>query len=164
MTTVQTVREEHAQFLPHLEEIARLADAVGSISAKRLLARAREVHEFLAHRLIPHAVAEGRLLLPMVRRLPDGSELAARMNRCHVRVGELTDRLDATIDRAARKGLDDEAEGAFRDTLREIHTLLADHFAEAEEVFTAAIGPEAAPAEVFEAVERTAHEVSDTYE
>ncbi|HEX6230726.1 MAG TPA: hemerythrin domain-containing protein [Actinomycetota bacterium] len=166
MTTIETVQQEHEQFRPYLEEIRDVADSIGRASIKSLLGRMGEIHEFLAHRLIPHAVAEGRLMLPLVRELPGGAQTAAGMNQCHVQLGRLTDELEAAVKRARAKGMDVECENDLRRILYGLHTLLVGHFAQAEEVFTAAIEPESAPerAELFQNVERSAEEISDQYE
>ena len=97
--TIESVKQEHEQFQPNLEEIRTLADSVGRASTKSVLGRATEVHQFLAHRLIPHAVAEGRLMLPLVRKLNGGPETAIGMNQCHVQLGTLTDELETAIAR-----------------------------------------------------------------
>lgn len=165
--TVQSVREEHEQFVPHIEDIRKVADSVGRVSTKSLLGRLEEVHGFLAHRLIPHAVAEGRLMLPLVRRLPEGGEAALGMNQCHVQVGRFTDELESAMKRARTEGLNRELENELRRILYGTHALLSAHFAQAEEVLGAAVEAERTPdqrAELFEAVERSAREVSDQYE
>jgi hypothetical protein len=165
--TVQSVREEHDQFLPHIEEIRAVADSIGNVSTKSLLRRLEEIHEFLAHRLIPHAVAEGRLMLPLVRRLPAGAEAALGINQCHQQVGRLTDELEDAIERSKSAGLDGAIESELRSILYGVHTLLAAHFAQAEDVFGAVAEVGKTPAEraeLFDAVERSAQEVSDQYE
>jgi hypothetical protein len=161
------VREEHEQFLPYVEDIRKVADSIGQVSIKSLLGRLTEIHEFLAHRLIPHAVAEGRLMLPLVRKMPGGDETAVGMNQCHVQLGRLTDELEAALARARHTGMKGELEAELRRVLYGLHALLTAHFAQAEDVFTAALERGRAPserAELFEAVERSAREVSDTYE
>lgn len=58
-------------------------------------------------------------------------------------------------------------ESELRRILYGLHALLTAHFAQAEDVFTAALEPERGPterAELFEAVERSAQAVSDIYE
>jgi hypothetical protein len=165
--TVESVKEEHEQFLPYLEEIQKTADLIGRASIKSLLGRIGEIHEFLAHRLIPHAVAEGRLMLPLVRRLSGGTETAVGMNQCHVQLGRLTDELEAALARSRHTGMRRELENELRRILYGIHALLVAHFAQAEDVFTAAIGQERAPserAELFESVERSAQDLADQYE
>lgn len=165
--TAESVKEEHQQFLPHIEEIRKVADLIGHASVKSLLGRIGEIHEFLAHRLIPHAVAEGRLMLPLVRELPGGVETAAGMNQCHVQLGRLTDELEAAHARARHTGMRRELENELRRILYGIHALLVAHFAQADDVFTAAIERRRAPserAELFETVERSAEEVADQYE
>lgn len=166
MTSIETVQQEHEQFRPYLEEIRDVADSIGRASAKSLLGRMGEIHGFLAHRLIPHAVAEGRLMLPLVRQLPGGAETAMGMNQCHVQLGRLTDELESALKRARTEGMDARCENDLRRILYGLHTLLVGHFAQAEDVFTAAIAPESAAerAELFENVERSAEEISDQYE
>jgi hypothetical protein len=132
-----------------------------------LLGRIGEIHEFLAHRLIPHAVAEGRLMLPLVRKLNGGPETAVGMNQCHVQLGRLTDELGSTMERSRAKGMDAERESELRRILYGLYALLTAHFAQAEDVFTAALErnrPPSERAEFFENVERSAAEVSDQYE
>jgi hypothetical protein len=126
-----------------------------------------EIHEFLAHRLIPHAVAEGRLMLPLVRKLPGGAGTAVGMNQCHVQLGRLTDELESAMRRSRRMGLDAEMESELRRILYGLHAMLVAHFAQAEEMFTTALEPDRTPAEraeLFESVEKTAEGLSDIYE
>jgi hypothetical protein len=165
--TVESVKEEHEQFLPYLDEIRKTADLIGRASIKSPLGRIGEIHEFLAHRLIPHAAAEGRLMLPLVRKLAGGTETAVGMNQCHVQLGRLTDELEAALERSRHTGMRLELETDLRRILYGIHALLEAHLAQAEDVFTAAIEQGRAPgerAELFEAVERSAQEVADQYE
>ena len=164
--TVESVREEHEQFRPYLEEIRDVADSIGRVSIKSLLSRIGEIHEFLAHRLIPHAFAEGRLMLPLVRELPGGSETAAGVNQCHIQLGRLTDELESAMKRARNRGMGTELENDFRRILYGLHTLLVGHFDQAEEIFTEAIESESASerAELFESVERSAEGLADQYE
>lgn len=165
--SVQTVKEEHEQFLPYLESIREVADSVGRVSVKTLLARTGETHEFLAHKLMPHAIVEGRLVLPAVREFTGSPELAAAMNQCHVQLGRLTDELESVRERIGHEGLDPDLESELRRVLYGIHVLLTAHFAQAEEVFTAALDPRFTPEErarFFEKVERSAEEVRDLYE
>jgi hypothetical protein len=165
--TVQSVREEHEPFLPYLEEIRTTADLIGHASVKSILSRIGEIHGFLAQRLMPHAVAEGREMLPLVRALPGGRETALEMRLCHVQLARLTDELAAAVDRARRTGMSREVENELRRILYGTHVLLAAHLAEAEEVFSAALEQQRAPSEhaaVFESVERSARTVADQYE
>lgn len=165
--TAESVKEEHEQFLPYLEDIRKIADSIGRASAKSILGRAGELHEFLAHRLIPHAVAEGRLMLPLVRKLPGGSETAVGMNQCHVELGRLTDELEAAVKRTRAEGMGGETENELRRILYGLHALLTAHFAQAEEVFTTALEAGRTPMErgkLLERVERSAQEIADQYE
>jgi hypothetical protein len=163
---VQTVKEEHQQFLPYLESIREVADSVGRVSDKSLLARTGEIYEFLAHRLMPHAVAEGKLMFPVVRGFTGSPEIALGMNQCHVQLGRFTDDLESVRGLIRKRGLDTGLESELRRVLYGIHALLTAHFAQAEDVFTTALermSPEER-ARLFESVERSAEEVSNLYE
>ena len=63
----QTTQEEHESFRARLEEIKALADSIGEIPVEEVQPRVAEVHDFLADSVMPHAVAEGVVLFPIVR-------------------------------------------------------------------------------------------------
>lgn len=86
------------------------------------------------------------------------------MNQCHVQLGRLTDELEAALARSLHTGMRMEVETELRRILYGIHALLGAHFAQAEDVFTAAVERSRAPAEraeLFETVGRFAQEVAD---
>src|SRR3990172_6109389 len=90
-TTKQTLHDEHAEFVPYLDLIRKAADGVGEFPPGAMRAMLDEIHEFLSHKLIPHAVAEGRVLYPVVRQVSGTPEVTVRMNRCHVELGRFAD-------------------------------------------------------------------------
>ncbi len=163
--SAQTVREEHEQFLPWLESVRSVADSVGSVPRESLISRTDEIHGFLAHRLLPHAVAEGRLMFPAVREATNGSETSLAMNQCHVQLGRLTDELESVHARL-KAGEDHDIQNELRRVLYGIHALLVGHFAQAEEVFGAVLEGMTAEerARRFEGVERSAAELTELYE
>ena len=61
---VMSVQDEHRAFRPYLEEMDVIAGSIDTIPVKELSQRLARLHEFLAHELMPHAVAEGRVLVP----------------------------------------------------------------------------------------------------
>jgi hypothetical protein len=89
------------------------------------------------------------------------------MNQCHVQLGRLTDELEGAVEHSARTGMNAERESELRRILYGVHALLTAHFAQAEDVFGAALESTRSPserAELFESVERSAQDVSDIYE
>jgi iron-sulfur cluster repair protein YtfE (RIC family) len=168
MTTgARTTREEHAALRPHLERIERLADAIGDLSPTELRSQLEEVDEFLAHTLMPHAVAEGRVLFPLLRAEGGGPTIGVRMTQCHVQLGKLLDELEALIPALDRPSGRPGVERDLRRVLYSIHALLTAHFAETDQdvqpLLDAAL-PEEERRALFEAVEACAREVADLYE
>ncbi len=61
---MMSVQDEHRAFQPFLEEMETLAASMDTIPVPELTQRLDRLHEFLAHELMPHAIAEGRILSP----------------------------------------------------------------------------------------------------
>lgn len=168
MTTgARTTHEEHVAFRPHLERIERLADAVGELSPTDLRSRLEEVDDFLAHTLMPHAVAEGRVLFPLFRAEGGEPTIGVRMTQCHVQLGKLLDELEGLIPVLDVPGGRVGSERDLRRVLYSIHALLTAHLAETDQdvqpLLDAAL-PEDERRALFEAVETCAREVADLYE
>ena len=73
-----SVHDEHRAFQPYLEEMDVLARSIDTIPAHEFTERLTRLHEF-AHELMPHAVAEGRILSPLVSDEQGDASLARRM-------------------------------------------------------------------------------------
>lgn len=163
----RTIQEEHEAFRPHLEAIRRLADSVGEASVAQLRAGVRDVDEFLAHTVMPHAVAEGRVLFPLVRKEGAEPTIGVRMTECHVQLGLLLDELEALIPSVQGRSLTGATERNLRRVLYSIHALLTAHLAEVdadlEPLLEAKLPPEEREA-LFEAIEKCAREVASLYE
>jgi iron-sulfur cluster repair protein YtfE (RIC family) len=166
-TGPRTTHEEHAAFGPHLHRIEALADAIGELTPAELRSRLEEVDDFLAHTLMPHAVAEGRVLFPLLRAESGEPTIGVRMTQCHVQLGKLLDELEGLIPTLDRPGGRAESERQLRRVLYSIHALLTAHLAETDQdvqpLLEAAL-PEPERRALFEAVEACAREVADLYE
>jgi hemerythrin-like domain-containing protein len=157
----RTVREEHQRFQLQVDAILHVADSVGVVPLEVLLDKTGEIHEFLAHSLMPHAAAEDLILFPALR---EGSESAptVAMTRCHRQLGRFTDDLEAERKRLGARENPRDAERELRRILYGTHALLTAHFDEAEEAFESALG-KLSPEErevLFERVERYADDVA----
>ncbi len=64
----RTAREEHERFDAQVASILEVADSVGVVPPDELIERTGEIHEFLAHTLMPHAMAEDSVLFPALRK------------------------------------------------------------------------------------------------
>lgn len=161
----RTIAEEHEVIRARLEQLERLADSVGEIPLEQARSRGREIHEFLAHTVMPHAVAEGRVLIPLVRERTQAPTIGIRMTQCHVQVGRLVDELEPIL---ARMGAGSPGtERDLRRVLYSVHALLTAHLDEAEETVEPLLEaelPESERKELFDAVERCAREVAGLYE
>lgn len=163
----QTIQQEHEAFRPHLESIRRLADSIEDTPAERLRAAVGEIDEFVAHTVMPHAVAEGRVLIPLVRKEGAEPTIGVRMTACHVQVGRLLDELEALIPSLRGPTVPPATQRELRRILYSTHALLEAHLAEVdadlEPLLEAKLPPEQREA-LFEAVEQCAREVASLYE
>ncbi|HEX6230264.1 MAG TPA: hemerythrin domain-containing protein [Actinomycetota bacterium] len=131
----EPLREEHRELLPKIEEIGRVADAVGVLPLPALRARVAEVRRFLAGHLIPHAMAEDAALYPVVARVMGAPEATATMRHDHVEVAELVAQLEGVEPELASPSLPMETERALRRILYGLYTLVRVHFVEEEEIY-----------------------------
>jgi PadR family transcriptional regulator PadR len=166
MTGPDTIHEEHEAFRPRLDEIEALADAIGTLPPGELYRRAADIEEFLAHTVMPHAVAEGVVVFPLIRKETGEPTIGVRMTECHVELSRLTDELDRQVDAMGREP-SVTVERDMRKTLYGVHALLRAHLAEQDEQIEPLLEanlPKEEREALFAAVERTAKEVADQYE
>jgi iron-sulfur cluster repair protein YtfE (RIC family) len=142
MTTTQShkltqpLRDEHAELVPHIADLAAAGDAVGRVDVDELRAIVDASYEFLADELIPHAHAEEAALYPVVQRAVGAPEMTATMARDHVEVGALTAELASLRDKLmVASALDDDLANGLRRVLYGLHHLVKVHFAKEEEVY-----------------------------
>jgi hypothetical protein len=158
----KTVREEHEPFQRQVDAILDVADSIGVVSPDELIRLTGEVHEFLAHSLMPHAVAEDSILFPALRGESEDAPTVA-MTRCHRQLAKFTDELDAQRALLPERERTRDVERELRRILYGTHALLTAHFAEAEEAFAETLGSRLSPEErelLFERLERYADEVA----
>ena len=129
---VMSVQDEHRAFQPYLEEMDVIAGSIDTIPVEELSQRLARLHEFLAHELMPHAVAEGRILSPIVSEEQGDSSLTRRMTLCHAQMARLIDELDALRHELKREGMNQTLERGIQRVLYGIHALLSAHLLEAD--------------------------------
>ncbi len=136
MPSMQPLKDEHAELLPHIAALATAGDAVGNESVERLRELVDASYHFLANELIPHAQDEERALYPVVQRAIGAPEATATMTRDHVEVGSLTDELAGFRSRLADADqVDEDLAKGLRRVLYGLHHLVKVHFAKEEEVY-----------------------------
>jgi len=165
-TLTQPLRDEHQGLYPHIEFLRTAADQIGQATLADFIPVVDEAYEFLAHHLLPHAVAEDQALYPAVAEVMGAPEATATMRRDHVEVGGLIDELGEL--RRSLKGdhLTQEQINRLRKVLYGLYTLVRVHFLKEEEVYLpildARLTPERAR-EMFAAMEAAAQAARVTH-
>jgi hypothetical protein len=165
-THATTVHEEHVALGRRIDEIRAVADAVGVLTPAELARRVQDVHGFLAYTLLPHAVAEGRVLFPVVRGAEGEQVVTVGLSQCHGRLAAMTDELEHVASHLGKEA-DPELERSVRRLLYGIHALAAAHLTEMEveldPVLSRHLSVEARE-QLFEAIDRCADEVRAIYD
>lgn len=135
MTTAATevLRAAHESFRPGIEAVRLAGDAVGATPAEEADILVDLAYEFLVNELVPHAVAEDRVLYPAVDRIVGAAGATWTMRRDHVELGRLIDRL-ATL-RAVDDGRARAHQSELRKVLYSIDGLVRLHLAKEEELY-----------------------------
>ncbi len=134
----EPLRREHRELLPHIEALASAGDAIGVAGQGEQRAKVHASYTFLKRQLIPHAVAEDKVLYAKVDKLigASGSTRATdTMRRDHVEVGRLTDKLGKLGERLHEGTLTSAQQRELRRTLYALHGIVSLHFAKEEEVY-----------------------------
>jgi hemerythrin-like domain-containing protein len=164
MSTMQPLRDEHRELLPHIGEIRVVADGVGAVTPDVLRTQIEEVLAFLREHLIPHAKAEDAVLYPEVERAMAAPRATASMSRDHVEVAALTAELGEIEDRIT-EGVSPADETDARRVLYGLYALVKLHFTEEEEIYVPvlenALDPEDAR-EMFDRMEAAAADARTT--
>lgn len=127
------LHDEHRELLPSIEALGAVADEVGRTAGPALRAKLAETYDFLAHQLLPHAMAEDEVLYPEVARLMGADGATATMSRDHVAVASLITELASL--RTFEGDPDPGRQNALRRVLYGLHALVGTHFAKEEEIY-----------------------------
>jgi len=153
-TLTQPLRDEHKELIPHIERILEVGNSIPEASLEQIRAGVKEVYEFLAYHLIPHAQAEDAALYPVVQKVLGSPDATKTMSRDHVEVGRYVEELAEL-----QKGLSARDFKALQRVLYGVYALVKVHFAKEEEVYLPILeerlSPDAAK-EMFEAMENAA--------
>lgn len=148
----EPLRAEHRELLPHIHELAEVADAVGVADDATTWSRVAELHRFLAGHLAPHAHAEEVVLYPAVEAAMSAPGATATMSRDHV---DVVARIDRLADELARRGSIDAATATrLRAELYGLHAVVALHFEKEEEIYLPILDASLRPEEADELFSR----------
>jgi iron-sulfur cluster repair protein YtfE (RIC family) len=162
MSVMQPLRDEHAELLPRIEAIRRVADLVGYAPVATLREEVAGVYEFLAQHLIPHAKAEDAELYPAVERAMEAPGATETMRRDHIEVADLIEQLRALAPELEAESIGPVAERSLRRILYGLYALVTVHFAEEEDIYVPVLEKHLSSedaAELFEAMEDAAERV-----
>jgi iron-sulfur cluster repair protein YtfE (RIC family) len=129
-TLTQPLRDEHKELLPHIENILKVAECLPEAPVEQIRRGVKEVYDFLAYHLIPHAQAEDAALYPAVQRAIGSPEATRTMSRDHVEVGRYVDELADLQKEIAPRNYK-----ALQRVLYGVYALVKVHFAKEEEVY-----------------------------
>jgi iron-sulfur cluster repair protein YtfE (RIC family) len=126
----QPLRDEHKELIPYIEQILGVANSMPEASWEQIRAGVKDVYEFLAYHLIPHAQAEEAALYPAVQNALGSPDATRTMSRDHVEVGRYVEELaDLQQDVSPRNFK------ALQRVLYGVYALVKVHFAKEEEVY-----------------------------
>ena len=121
-----TIRNEHAELLGHVDQIRFAAREIPELSTEERATIVGRVLDFLRHTLVPHAEAEEHMLYVVVGELIGSKEATAPMTADHEAIRVLLARLEET----------DLAETAMlQELLYGLHALITTHFRKEEELY-----------------------------
>jgi iron-sulfur cluster repair protein YtfE (RIC family) len=153
-TLTQPLRDEHKELIPHIEKILEVANSLPEASSEQIRDGVKDVYEFLAYHLVPHAQAEEAALYPVVQKVLGSPEATKTMSRDHVEVGRYVDELaELQLDISPRNFK------ALQRVLYGVYALVKVHFAKEEEVYLPILEERLSldeAREMFEAMENAA--------
>jgi heavy metal translocating P-type ATPase len=126
---------EHLAVWTGIEQLRRVADALGVIPAGEAMNLARQALRLLAEEIGPHEKAEQEELYPAMDRLLGSHEATATMSRAHAEIAHQTRRLGQLLDDIGT-GQPDAADIAdLRALLYGLHAILRLHTAQEDESY-----------------------------
>jgi iron-sulfur cluster repair protein YtfE (RIC family) len=153
-TLTQPLRDEHKELIPHIEKILEVANSVPEASLEQIRAGVKDVYEFLAYHLIPHAQAEDAALYPTVQKVLGSPDATKTMSRDHVEVGRYIAELAELQQDISPRNFK-----SLQRVLYGVYALVKVHFAKEEEVYLPFLEERLSPEEakaMFAAMESAA--------
>lgn len=153
-TLTQPLRDEHKELIPHIEKILEVANSIPETSLEQIRDGVKEVYEFLAYHLMPHAQAEDEALYPAVQKALGSLDSTLTMSRDHLEVGHYITELAQL-----QQDLSPQNFKALQRVLYGLYALVKVHFAKEEEVYLPILEErmtEEEAAKMFQAMENAA--------
>jgi hypothetical protein len=128
----QATHEHHDRLIPHVEHLARLAEAIGDGVTPEFLAECEAEHRFMVGQLLPHMEAIESTLYGELDRLMEGRHSIAPMRREHAELRRLIDATGQYHDLVTGGRLGEAEAIGLRCALYRLHAMLRVHLAEEE--------------------------------
>jgi iron-sulfur cluster repair protein YtfE (RIC family) len=158
-TLTQPLRDEHKELIPHIEKILEVANRIPEAPLEEIRDGLKEVYQFLAYHLIPHAQAEDVALYPAVQKVLGSPDSTRTMTRDHVEVGRYIEQLAELQQELVPRNFK-----ALQRALYGLYALVKVHFAKEEEVYLPILEERLSSEEakaMFEAMENAASRAKD---
>ena len=131
-----------------------MANSIPEASLEQIRDGVKDVYEFLAYHLVPHAQAEDVALYPIVQKVLGSPDATRTMSRDHVEVERYIEELAELW-----KGLSSQNYKELQRVLYGLYALVKVHFAKEEEVYLPILEERLSPdeaKEMFEEMENAA--------
>lgn len=164
----EPLRAEHQKLRPHIEALAAAGDAIGTAPLEEQRKKVHASYTFLSKQLIPHAVAEDKVLYAKVDSLigRSGSTRATdTMRRDHTEIDTLTNKLGELDKNLQRSTPSPAQERQLRRVLYSLNSIVDLHFAKEDEVYLPLLDRELTAAQaqqLFEQMEKISSEQTAT--
>ena len=132
-------RDEHEKLMPEVRRIRYVTDRLDTMPPETARRELREIHTFLAERLLPHEKAEDAVVYPLVADIIGGEDPTATMSRAHIEISHLIKVFGRVLDEMPAKGPGPEDIREIRRILYGLYAILTLHFAQEEESYLALI-------------------------
>jgi len=150
------VHEHHDALIPHVDELAKIADAVGRVPADEIAVRVAAETRFIQAQLLPHMRQAEATLYPEMERLLQNRHSMTPLRREHQAVVSLVAELDELAPRIQAFG----AQLRIRRALYRLHALLKVHLAE-EVAYLGILQRNLSPTEAADLASGLAHATAD---
>lgn len=164
--TADSMCEKHREFVPLIAAIDKVEEELETGSPLLIRAETGNLHDVLAHELMPHAAGEGRTVFPVLRRVTGSDVVTKEMLHEHREIARLTDQLERIREELAHAGISSDQQTQMRKVLDDLKAAVNHHFEQEEQacfqVLKTELSQEEAE-ELYEAMERATQEIRRTY-
>lgn len=132
-STMQPLRDEHAELLPHIDQLRLAADNIDTTAPAR--GEIDTALAFLEHHLLPHAMAEDEVLYPAVAHAMGSERATDTMRHDHVAVAALIEELGRLRDDILDGPPTEPQAREARRVLYGLYALIRVHFDKEERIY-----------------------------